>query len=82
MFKNVLFKIYQSLLFMYNNGIKNYIQLKSSLCSVSHRVERIPICSFKIRSCFNAAHASWWMIFIFISLHSNKLYFLDTLSYY
>lgn len=50
--------------------------------TAAHRVERIPVCSFKIRSCFNAAHASWWMIFIFISLHSNKLYFLDTLSYY
>lgn len=50
--------------------------------TAAHCVERITFCSFKIRSCFNAAHASWSMIFIFISLHSNKLYFLDTLSYY
>lgn len=64
----------------YSQSHRSVVYLTAA--TAAHRVERIPICSFKIRSCFNAAHVSWWMIFIFISLHSNKLYFLDTLSYY
>lgn len=87
MFKNVLFKIclyclciIMALKATYSQSHRSVLYLTTA--TAAHRVERIPICSFTIRSCFNAAHASWWMIFIFISLHSNKLYFLDTLSYY
>lgn len=84
MFKNVLFKIslYCLCIIM---ALKATVKVIALFC-ISPQLQLPTVWKESqfavLKLDFNAAHASWWMIFIFISLHSNKLYFLDTRSYY